>query len=181
MIRFLVKVREAFMWRFASRLLRSAGTITIPATKSLFSVKEKDWAFLNKNFKNWFLGKTEESMPEARLRYADLIKSSADGPILAELGERAEVTLGQLYALMEQEMSGQESPLLIGGEWRPLPLPGGFGTLMLGVNVFYIRDARGELRSVTIMRLAPGWSVTADSVASPRIRGNSPRVFFRDS
>jgi hypothetical protein len=113
------------------QLLELIGTVDIPAATTPFVVRQKfvvnpkegapvRISFLGSDFREWFLGKTEEPATEATLRYATLryaklVKSSVDGPILAELDDKAETTLSQIYALMERQPYGEEGVLLTNG------------------------------------------------------------------
>lgn len=104
-------------------------------------------------------------MAEATLRYAKLLKSSVDGPILAELGDAQETALAQVYALMERQPKGESGALLTNGY----------------ANIFYIRDVNGTLRAVNVDSGSDGWGVFARSVDYPlRWRGDR-RVFSRNS
>jgi hypothetical protein len=142
-------------------LLWPIGTVTVPATGKLVAREKfvKDMSrkaavkisYLGDNFSEWFLGKVEEPCPETTLRYAKLNRYSVDGPILAELGNTAETTLAQIYALMERQPNGEDGVLLTNGY----------------ANIFYVRDINGALRAVYMGWKAGGWDVYAFSVADP--------------
>ncbi len=190
MIRLFAEIRNMLTRRTNPRLLQSIGTVTIPATEDPFVVREKFGVhadsevriIMGTNFESWLSEKVEEPIAEARLRYADLIEPSTDDLILAELGERAETTLSQLYALLERQPRGQEGVLLTDmlGPAKPVPFLKDLVSFRLGgPNVFYIRDINGELRVVHVQWFTNNWIV--DVFPSPNTWHNEPRVFSRDS
>ena len=116
-------------------------------------------SWLGENFKDIFLGKTEEDVENATLTVHRLEKSSLDAPILAELGDRAETTLTYLYKLLKKQPNGEKGILLTNGY----------------ANIFYIRDAnKGILWAVHAYWHGAGWFVNAYSVEYPNwwIAGN---------
>lgn len=171
--------REGGQWFFAlKRFLRKEnpweailgflGTITAPATNGF--VVRKDFggvAWMSDNFKNWFVGKTEESQSETQLRYSQLLRRSVDGPIVKELGgeEKAATSLAHLDWLMRQQADGQEGSLLVNGY----------------ANIIYALDRDGKLRAVHVRRYADGWSVGASSVGLPVAWNDGSRILSRDS
>ena len=104
-------------------------------------------------------------MAATELRYAKLTRSSLDAPILEELGDKAEASLSQMYALMARQANGQEGVLLTNG-WA---------------NIFYVRDINGELRAVRVRWDGRGWFVDAYSVTYPNGWYDGNRVFSRNS
>ncbi|MDO8473980.1 MAG: hypothetical protein Q7S62_00270 [bacterium] len=154
-------------------LLEEIGIVTIPATVEAFVAREKfvvgsakaKISWIGSNFEAWFLGRTEEPSVETTLCYAKLVKSSVDGPILVELGDKAETALAQIWALMDLQPNGEEGVLLING-WA---------------NIFYALDANGELRAVHVYWLEGGWLVHAGPVSSPYRWSGEHRVFSRNS
>ena len=161
--------------RSSQTLLEPIGTVAVPATTQPFVAKDKfvvnigaespvKILFLGSNFREWFLSKTEEPARQATLRYAKLMESSVDGPILAELGDKAETTLSQIYALMERQPNGKEGILLTNG-WA---------------NIFYARDVNGSLRAVNVNWNSDGWNANASSVENPNKWNDGNRVFSRN-
>lgn len=157
-------------------LLESLGTLTLPATTGQFVARKKfvvdtsreaavKISYLGDNFKAWFLDKIEGPAAETILRYAKLLRSSVDGPILAELGETAETTLGQLFWLMEQQPNCEGSTIQSDGR----------------ANIFYILDATTLLRAVFVFWDGDGWFVDANSVSFPIAWRGGSRVFSRNS
>jgi len=122
-------------------------------------------AWLGSNFENNFLGKTEKDVAPATLRIQKLKEASLDTPILAELGDRAETTLAQLWELMKLQGSGQNGVLLVNGY----------------ANIFYVRDKNDVLWAVYALwySVSDGWDVGADSVEHPRRWDVDNRVVSR--
>ncbi|MBI3442321.1 MAG: hypothetical protein HY007_00940 [Candidatus Sungbacteria bacterium] len=157
-------------------LLEFVSTVIVPSTISSFVAKDRfvintkrnapvKIAYLSDRFREWFLGKIEEPMAETTLCYAKLLKSSVDGPILAELGEAQETALAQVYALMERQPNCESSALLTNGY----------------ANIFYVKDVNGILRAVCVISGGDGWYVVAYSVDVPSGWRDVSRVFSRNS
>lgn len=153
-------------------ILALLGTIAVPATKQFvakdnFQVGKAGIGWLGDNFKAWFLGKTEGPVEGSTLRYHKLTESSLDTPILAELGDKAETTLADLFHLLSLQANGQGGVLLANSY----------------ANIFYVRDASGELRAVHASWRAGsgGWGVGAFAVASPFRWLADCQVFSRNS
>lgn len=169
---------------FASKdsILNWLGTTKTSATTKKFVAKDKftkdskevKFYFYGiwNNFTNWFLAgdsKTEEPLGEQELRYGNLIKISADSPIIEELGgeAKAETTLTELYDLLKKQANGEEGVLLINDGYA---------------NIFYIRDTAGVLRAVYVFwHGGDGWCVRAYSVEDSLEWLAGCRVFFRNS
>lgn len=159
--------------------LETIGTIVIAATAEPFIASEKfvvdtghkvevRIAWLDGNFQNWFLGKTEAPAPEVTLKYGKLTRSALDDEICKEIGtESVETTLAAIYALMERQKNGKSGVLLTDGR----------------ANIFYVRDANGVLRAVLVVWLVGGggWRVGARSVARQDGWSVGYRVFSRNS
>jgi len=152
-------------------------TFTVPATTEKFVAKDKfkvdigekakvKISYLGGNFKEWFLGKTEDPFAGSTVYGRKLEKNSVDGPILAELGgnEVAETTLTELYAAMATQPNGESGNLLNNG-WA---------------NIFYIKDINGMLRAVSVDWHGDGWDVIASSVEDPVRWDAVGRVFSRN-
>lgn len=160
-------------------ILEFISTIVVPATTTKFLAKEKfvintkrnapvKISYLGENFTAWFLngdGKNEDPISEQTLRYHKLRQSSADGPIIAELGgaEKSETTLSEMFSLMEKH--SEDGVLLNNG----------------GANIFYIKDNAGVLRAVDVGWRDDGWYVNAGSVGDQDRWFGGRRVFSRNS
>jgi len=159
-------------------LLVSVGTVAVAATKKPFVAKDNfvvnteesapmKISYLGKNFKEWFLKKTEAPFAGSTLTYGKLSHFSIDGPIIKELGgdEKAETTLTELFGLMEVQRNGKKGSLLTNGY----------------ANIFYVKDSSGVLRAVDVHWYDDGWGVGAVTVTDPDGWGGDDQVFFRDS
>lgn len=99
------------------------------------------------NFTSWFTGKVEEGVPAEILVAFVLTQGANDTEIITDLGgeEKAEVTLAEIWRLIERQASGREGVLLTNG-WA---------------NIFYVRDVNGLLRAVGVGWYDDGWGVYA--------------------
>ncbi|MEK7609226.1 MAG: hypothetical protein AAB476_01995 [Patescibacteria group bacterium] len=162
----------------AQELLQFLGTVTIPATTEPFIAQDEfvedtssdakvKIVFLDSDFKEWFLGKTEEPIQETVLCYHKLTEPSVYGPIIAELGgeSKSETTLAQIFALMKIQRNGEAGALLSTGY----------------ANIFYVRGANNLLRAVVVCWVGGGWRVDADSVEDPDGWSDGSRVFSSNS
>lgn len=107
--------------------------------------------WLSNEFKEFFLGKTEESVDPATLTIHRLIDASLDAPIMAELGPRTETSLAELFALFQKQGNGENGLLLTNG----------------CANIFYIRGTDGNLWAVGAFWHCDSWYLDARSVEFP--------------
>lgn len=154
------------------QLLALVGTVPVRATGRFVADRKfvkKDSPIkiirIDDNFRKWFSGKTEGPTTKTTLCCATLSRSSIDSPILAELGEKYETALAQIYALMKRQQNGKVGSLLTEG----------------GSNVFYVRDADGNLRAVGVFWNDGGWDVKAYFLDDPSKWYAGNRVFYRNS
>jgi hypothetical protein len=162
-------------------ILELVSTIVVSATTSKLVAKDKfvrdtgrkakvKISYLGDNFILWFLngdGKTEDPISEQTLCYHKLRQSSMDGPIIAELGgaEKSEMTLSEIFSLMEKQGKGEDGVLLNNGK----------------ANIFCIKDSAGVLRTVLVSWFAAGWDIGARSVGSPLVWAGGCQAFSRNS
>lgn len=167
-------------------LIQWYSTTTTSATTEQFVAKDKFFNDLIREvkfygiwdiFQHWFLdgkGKTEEPLDEQELRFGNLTKPAQHLPqkegdiaIIPELGgeARAETTLTELWDLLIRQANGEDGVLLINGN----------------ANIFYIRDVKGVLRSVSVMWCNVAWYVRASSVGDLRGWDVGARIFSRNS
>ncbi len=118
------------------------------------------------NFKSWFGGKVEDDAPDGELRPLTLTQSANDSEIIADLGGEAtaEVTLAEIWRLMERQANGGEGVLLTNGY----------------ANIFYVRDRDGVLRAVSVYWNDDGWYANANALDDYRWF-DVIRVFSRNS
>ena len=158
--------------KVAARILGKLSTIVLSATGKFiasdhFSTdsKEVKISWLGDNFQREFLAKVEEPQAGIELCYAKLKKASIDAPILAELGDRAEITLASIWELLKKQPKGESGKLLTNGY----------------ANIFYVRDAKRVFWVVDVYWYCGGWGVDADSVEDPGEWHAGGPVFSRNS
>ncbi|OGC87672.1 hypothetical protein A3D70_01180 [Candidatus Adlerbacteria bacterium RIFCSPHIGHO2_02_FULL_54_18] len=144
------------------KLLQFVTTTSVAAIESFtaadnFKVDTKKAAtriyYLGDSFKKHF-GRKEEGASEAtKIKVHKLLEGSLDAPIITELADKCEITLGQFFALLSKQGKGESGPLLTNG-WA---------------NIAYIRDDEGNLWAVYAHWSAgrSGWNVEASSVEYP--------------
>lgn len=128
-----------------------------------FKIGNAGVTYLGEDFKTNFLGKVEENVTDATLVIHQLEKASPDKDILSELGNnRKETFLAYLFELLKKQSEGETGRLLTNGH----------------VNIFYIRDAKGNLWAVNARwgSINRGWSVCAISVGGPDRWGSGGQV-----
>lgn len=170
-------LRQGFKIVFTT-IMNWLGNIVLPATTKKFVAREKfvinttddtktKMSYMDGDFKNWFLGKTEESAGEVNLRYGGLTEPTNSRKIIEDLGgeEKSETTLTEMFSLMEKQGQGEEGVLLING-WA---------------NIFYIKDSSGVLRAVYVRWRGDGWDVGALFVGRPHGWRVGSQVFSRNS
>lgn len=144
------------------KLLQFVTTVSVAALESFnatdhFKVDTKKAAvriaWIGDNFKQHFGHKVEGASKVAELKMSKLTRASLDAPIITELGDACEITLGQFFALLSKQGKGESGPLLTNG-WA---------------NIAYIRDDDGILWAVRARWRAGGggWDVGANSVEYP--------------
>lgn len=156
-------------------LLAPLGTVIVSATAGKFITRDRfvmntehnapvKIVSVGRNFLEWFLGKIEEPATETILHYARLAHVSVDGPIIVELGDIAETTLSQIYALMKRQRNGEDG-VLLNKDYQ---------------NIFYVRDVNLALHPVSVGWGGDGWFVGASSVEGSRSWNSGDRVFSRN-
>ena len=159
-------------------LLTTAGSVPILATTEKFTASENfvvnimedakvKISYLGENFVSWFLGKIEEPFAGSELRYQTLTLNSRDLPIIEELGgeEKAEVSLTEIFTLMEAQGKGEGCTLLNNGQ----------------ANIFYVRGMNNVLCDVCVYWDDRGWGVNAGPIDDRRYWRDSSQVFSRNS
>lgn len=142
-------------------LLELVGTVKMPAVKKFVARKKfcagettdgVPIAWLGDNFKNNFLGKTEENVPAAELKNQRLRKGSLDKPILAELGgeKAAKIFLANFWEILREKTRNGETGWMFG-------------------YILADEDDDDTLWAVDAARFSAGdgWAVRAYSVESP--------------
>jgi len=103
---------------------------------------------MDRNFIKWFLldGKVEEEKERPTVYVSNLLLSSSDWEILAEIGggDKAQMSLGEMCGTLE--FHEREGDTLLTTGWA---------------NVFYVPDSRGILRSVGVYKHNGRWCFRA--------------------
>lgn len=130
-------------------------------------LKQANVGWMGDSFKELFLDKVEEDVGAGTIVVHCLEKTSLNAPIMAELGERAELQLAHFFELLKAQSKGEEGNLLVDGY----------------VNIAYIRGTNGNLWAVYARWYSDGgdWRVLAYSVEGPRRWRGGDRVLSRDS
>lgn len=83
-------------------ILKKVSTLEIPKLPTFSGAQfETTGFYLWLNFKNMFLTKKEPKSPGGTFKVSELTEYSLDNPILEELGDSAEVSLGELYEFLK--------------------------------------------------------------------------------
>jgi hypothetical protein len=117
-------------------------------------------AWLGANFMRRYAVKTEDEANDVALQAYTLTRPSNDNDIIAALADRHETRLADLWCLLKFQASGQGGPL------RADIVP----------NIFFMRDASGELGVVDVIWGGAGWEIGASVVGGPRQWPNGARV-----
>lgn len=134
-----------------SDLLKWVATVTVPAVQRFVvkdCLKAANIGWTGDNFNRLLKGKVEKDVPKANLVIHRLERASLDVPILAELGDKAEVKLSYLIDLLKKQKDGKDGVLLTNGY----------------ANISYVCDTKGNLWAVNT-RWDPEycfWSIEVD-------------------
>jgi len=165
-------LRKEEPWELQPALLKRITTVAVPVPGVQYFVakdhlKAANVGWTGDNFKRLFLNNVEENVHEAKLTVSRLERASLDASILTELGDKAEVKLSCLFDLLKKQSKGEDGVLLANGY----------------ANIFYIRDADGNLWAVYADWDSGDhcWGVEAYSVESPFGWRDGDHVFSRDS
>jgi hypothetical protein len=117
-------------------------------------------AWLGANFSRRFVVKIEAEPGDVALQTYNLTQSSNDNEIIAELNDRQETKLGDVWCVLKRQPGGQS------------------GTLRADVvpNLFFVRDSMGELCVVDVVWGGAGWEIGASDVGGSRQWPNGSRV-----
>jgi len=153
-----------------SVLLEPHATAIVPATTAAVVLRD----FFRKNaevrfstiwaeFKKRFFNKTEGPMAEMTYRKYKLLRISADGPIIAELGGESKVegAFTAAYAFLQRQAHGQAGFLQTNGY----------------ANIFYVKDKKGGLCAIRIGWASDGWVLDAISVQDPLAWNGQHQIF----
>jgi hypothetical protein len=124
--------------------------------------------WIDYNFRKAFLegdGKVETVTARVKLRFCELLRHSIDSMMIVEFGgeEIVETTLAEIFEMLKRQATGRCKDLLTNGE----------------VNIFYVRDNKGNLWAVTCSWSPERyWIIHATLATFPQTRYSGARVFF---
>lgn len=150
----------------ASDLLKQIATAPVGDANKFVAkdhIKAANVVWMSDNFKRLFLGRVEENVEAAILNVYRLEKASLDAPILAELGERARISLTHFFELLEKQSRGEAGPFLTNGY----------------ATIAYIIGGDGNIWAVCADWYGGGWGVGAGSVGRPYGWRDGIRVLAR--
>jgi hypothetical protein len=151
-------------------LLEAAETASIPAATEGHVIRDyfKKGAGVRiatvwDEFKTRFFDKNEGPLTATAYRKYRLLRISADGPIIAELGGEAKVEgpFGAAFALLQRQGSGEPGFLQTNGY----------------ANIFYSRDNQNILCAIRIGWADGGWVIDAISVQDPLAWNGKHEIF----
>ncbi len=150
-------------------ILQPLETAVVPATTKPLVIRDclnnpkVKFATIFGEFKARFFDKTESPMAEVTYRKYKLLRISADGPIIAELGGEAKVegTFTAACAFLERQGNGEAGFLQTNGY----------------ANIFYARDNQKQLCAIRIGWTDGGWVLDAISVQDPLAWNGKHEIF----
>jgi hypothetical protein len=120
--------------------------------EDISSAAEVRISWLGAAFMRRFAVKVEDDTVEVTLQTHVLSRSSSDTQIIAELGDRHETKLTDLWCLLKLQASGR------GGALQTNAAP----------NIFFVRDAAGVLGAVDAIWAGAGWEIGASQAEGQR-------------
>ena len=158
----VVMVKEA-------ELLKRVEIATVSGAKEFVAsehLKEANVGWMDDNFKKLFLKKVEENIKDATIGVYRLERESLSIPIIAELGNHAEIQLAHLFELLKAQSIGQNGYLFTYFD-----------------NIAHVRGSDGDLRTVSVCwsLTSKFWVVRALSVESRDRWNEGRRVLSRES
>lgn len=151
-------------------LLWQITTVSVSGTEKFVAkeyLRTANIGYTGDNFDKLFLNKAEKNVEGVNVAIHRLEKDSLDVPILAELGNRAEISLAHLFQLIKKQSKREDGPLLTNGY----------------ANIAYIRGTDGNLWAVDACWYSGYgyWRVYAYSVEYPNRWYAGRQVLSRDS
>ena len=157
----VIKVAELLRKLTATKV---SGTNKFVASKHL---KQANVGWTNDNFNKLFLKKVEENVGDVTIGVHHLEKTSLSIPIMAELGDRAEIQLAHFFKLLKAQSKGQDGLLPTNGY----------------ATIAYIKGSDGNFWAVLANWHSDHgyWFVDACSVVYPYRWARGNQVLSRDS
>ena len=120
-------------------------------------------SWLGATFMRRFAVKIEDDTNDVALQVHALNEASSDNQIIAELHNRYETRLAEVWCFLKLQASGQAGAL----QTNAVP------------NIFFVRDAAGELAAVDAIWGGAGWEIGASPVGGQRQWPSGSRVLSR--
>jgi hypothetical protein len=120
-------------------------------------------SWLGATFVRRFAAKTEDDTTEVALQIYALSKASGGSQIIAELRGRHETRLAEVWCFLKLQANGEDGAL------RTNAVP----------NIFFVRDAAGELGAVDAIWGGAGWEIGASPLGGQRQWPSGSRVISR--
>jgi hypothetical protein len=120
-------------------------------------------SWLGATFMRRFAIKVEDDTNDVALQIHALNKASSDNQLFAELHGRHEIRLAEVWCFLKLQASGQAGAL----QTNAVP------------NIFFVRDAAGELAAVDAIWGGAGWEIGASPVGGQRQWPSGSRVISR--
>ena len=131
--------------------------------ENISSAAEVRISWLGATFMRRYAVKVEDDTVDVTLRTHALDRSSSDAQIIAELDDRHETKLADLWCLLKLQANGQDGAL----QTNAAP------------NIFFVRDAAGVLGAVDAIWAGAGWEIGASHVEEQRRWPSGSHVISR--
>jgi hypothetical protein len=120
-------------------------------------------SWLGATFMRRFAVKTEDETNAVTLQTYALVRSSKDRQIIAELDDRYETKLADVWCLLKRQPNGED------------------GTLQTNAapNIFFVRDVTGALGAIDAIWAGAGWEIGASEVEGDRQWPSGSRLISR--
>ena len=120
-------------------------------------------SWLGATFMRRFAVKIEDDTNDVALQIHALNKASSDSQLIAELHDRYETRLAEVWCFLKLQANGEVGAL----QTNAVP------------NIFFVRDAAGELGAVDAIWGGAGWEIGASPVGGQRQWPSGSRVISR--
>jgi hypothetical protein len=131
--------------------------------ENISPVAEARISWLGATFMRHFAVKVEDGSDGVTFQIYTLSRASTNTRIVAELGDRHETKLADLWCLLKLQANGEDGAL----QTNAVP------------NVFFVRNATGVLGAVDALWAGAGWEIGASPVEGQREWPSGSRVIAR--
>ena len=131
--------------------------------ENISSAAEVRISWLGAAFMRRFAVKVEDDTVDVTLQTHALSRSSSDTQIIAELDDRHETKLTDVWCLLKLQANGQDGAL----QTNAAP------------NIFFVRDAAGVLGALDAIWAGAGWEIGASQVEEQRRWPSGSHVISR--